>query len=88
MENRQTVSLFCFTFAVPPSRGASCREEVDRSEKGATVKGAQRRLRTLALGISVAAIATQMKRSTAAVRDRAARLKIVVAKSRLKAKRK
>jgi hypothetical protein len=48
-----------------------------------------KRLRTLALsGISVAAMATQMKRSTAAVRDRAARLKIVVAKSRLKAKRK
>jgi hypothetical protein len=33
-------------------------------------------------------MATQMKRSTAAVRNRAARLKIVVAKSRLKAKRK
>jgi hypothetical protein len=48
-----------------------------------------KRLRTLALsGISVAAMATQMKRSTAAVRNRAARLKIVVAKSRLKAKRK
>ena len=48
-----------------------------------------KRLRTLALsGISVAAMATQMKRSTAAVRSRAARLKIVVAKSRLKAKRK
>ena len=48
-----------------------------------------KRLRTLALsGISVAAMATQMNRSTAAVRNRAARLKIVVAKSRLKAKRK
>jgi hypothetical protein len=48
-----------------------------------------KRLRTLVLsGISVAAMATQMKRSTAAVRNRAARLKIVVAKSRLKAKRK
>ena len=48
-----------------------------------------KRLLTLALsGISVAAMATQMKRSTAAVRNRAARLKIVVAKSRLKAKRK
>ena len=48
-----------------------------------------KRLRTLALsGTSVAAMATQMKRSTAAVRNRAARLKIVVAKSRLKAKRK
>jgi hypothetical protein len=48
-----------------------------------------KRLRTVALsGISVAAMATQMKRSTAAVRNRAARLKIVVAKSRLKAKRK
>ena len=48
-----------------------------------------KRLRTLALsGISVAAMATQMKRSTAAVRNRAARLKIVMAKSRLKAKRK
>ena len=48
-----------------------------------------KRLRTLALsGISVAAMATQMKCSTAAVRNRAARLKIVVAKSRLKAKRK
>jgi hypothetical protein len=48
-----------------------------------------KRLRTLALsGISVAAMATQMKRSTAAVRNRAARLKIVVAKLRLKAKRK
>ena len=48
-----------------------------------------KRLRTLALeGISVAAMATQMKRSTAAVRNRAARLKIVVAKWRLKAKRK
>jgi hypothetical protein len=47
-----------------------------------------KRLRTLALsGTSVAAMATQMKRSTAAVRNRAARLKIVVAKSRLKAKR-
>ena len=48
-----------------------------------------KRLRTLALsGTSVAAMATQMKRSTAAVRNRAARLKIVVAKSRLRAKRK
>ncbi len=48
-----------------------------------------KRLRTLALsGISVAAMATPMKRSTAAVRNHAARLKIVVAKSRLKAKRK
>ncbi len=48
-----------------------------------------KRLRTLALsGISVAAMATQMKRSTATVRNRAARLKIVAAKSRLKAKRK
>jgi hypothetical protein len=48
-----------------------------------------KRLGTLALsGKSVAAMATQMKRSTAAVRNRAARLKIVVAKSRLKAKRK
>ena len=48
-----------------------------------------KRLRTLARSeISVAAMATQMKRSTAAVRNRAARLKIVVAKSRLKAKRK
>ncbi len=48
-----------------------------------------KRLRTPALsGISVAAMATQMTRSTAAVRNRAARLKIVVAKSRLKAKRK
>jgi len=48
-----------------------------------------KRLRTLALSeISVAAMATQMKRSTAAVRNRAARLKIVMAKSRLKAKRK
>jgi hypothetical protein len=47
-----------------------------------------KRLRTLALsGISVAAMPRQMKRSTAAVRNRAARLKIVVAKSRLKAKR-
>jgi hypothetical protein len=36
-----------------------------------------KRLRTLALsGISVAAMATQMKRSTAAVRNRAARLKL------------
>jgi hypothetical protein len=42
-----------------------------------------KRLRTLALsGISVLAMATQMKRSTAAVRNRAARLKIVVAKSK------
>jgi hypothetical protein len=41
-----------------------------------------KRLRTLALsGINVAAMATQ-KRSTAAVRNRAARLKIVVAKSK------
>ncbi len=41
-----------------------------------------KRLRALALsGISVAAMATQ-KRSTAAVRNRAARLKIVVAKSK------
>ncbi len=48
-----------------------------------------KRLRTVApSGISVAAMATQMKRSTAAVRNRAARLKIVVAESRLKAKRK
>jgi hypothetical protein len=48
-----------------------------------------KRLGTLALsGKNVAAMATQMKRSTAAVRNRAARLKIVVAKSRLKAKRK
>ena len=48
-----------------------------------------KRLRTLALsGISVAAMATQMKHSTAAVRNRAARLKIVVAKLKLKAKRK
>jgi hypothetical protein len=47
-----------------------------------------KRLRTPALsGLSVAAM-TQMKRSTAAVRNRAARLKIVTAKSRLKAKRK
>jgi hypothetical protein len=46
-------------------------------------------LRALALsGISVAAMAGQMKRSTAAVRNRAARLKIVMAKSRLKSKRK
>ena len=48
------------------------------------------RLRVLALsGTSVAAMAKQMKRSTAAVRNRAYRLKIVVAKSRLglKAKR-
>jgi hypothetical protein len=45
-------------------------------------------LRALAVsGKSVAAMAGQMKRSTAAVRNRAARLKIVVAKSRLKAKR-
>jgi septum formation topological specificity factor MinE len=34
------------------------------------------------MGTSVAAMAKQMKRSTAAVRNRAARLKIVVAKSR------
>ena len=41
------------------------------------------RLRKLALtGISVAAMAKQMHRSMAAVRNRAARLKIVVAKSR------
>ena len=45
------------------------------------------RLRKLALtGTSVAAMAKQMKRSTAAVRNRAYRLKVVVAKSRLKAK--
>jgi hypothetical protein len=45
------------------------------------------RLRALALSrISVAAIAEQMRRSKAAVRNRARRLKIVVAKSRLKAK--
>jgi len=43
--------------------------------------------RKLALtGTSVAAMAKQMKRSTAAVRNRAYRLKVVVAKSRLKAK--
>jgi len=42
------------------------------------------RLRALALSrISVAAMAEQMKRSKAAVRNRARRLKIVVAKSRL-----
>jgi hypothetical protein len=41
------------------------------------------RLRKLALtGISVAAMAKQMHRSMAAVRNRDARLKIVVAKSR------
>ena len=43
-----------------------------------------KRLRTLALsGTSVAAMATQVKRSKAAVRNRARRLKIVVGKSRL-----
>jgi hypothetical protein len=48
-----------------------------------------KRLRALALSrISVAAMAEQMKRSKAAVRNRARRLKIVVAKSRVKAKRK
>ena len=42
------------------------------------------RLRSLALsGMSVAAMSEQMKRSKAAVRNRARRLKIVVAKSRL-----
>ena len=42
------------------------------------------RLRKLALtGTSVAVIAKQMHRSVAAVRNRAARLKIVVAKSRI-----
>jgi hypothetical protein len=41
------------------------------------------RLRKLSLtGMSVAAMAKQMHRSMAAVRNRAARLKIVVAKSR------
>jgi hypothetical protein len=45
------------------------------------------RLRVLALsGTSVAAIAKQMKRSTAAVRNRAYLLKIVVVKSSLGAK--
>ncbi len=43
------------------------------------------RLRTLALsGASVAEMAKRMKRSEEAVRSRAYRLKIVVAKSRLK----
>ena len=46
------------------------------------------RLRALALSrISVAAMAEQMKRSKAGVRNRARRLKIVVAKSRLGLKR-
>jgi hypothetical protein len=45
------------------------------------------RLRALALsGASAATIAEQIKRTEAAVRKRAARLNIVVAKSRLKAK--
>jgi hypothetical protein len=43
------------------------------------------RLRGLASsGISVAAMAKRMKRSVAAVRNRAARLSIVVAKSRIR----
>jgi hypothetical protein len=47
------------------------------------------RLRALALSrISVAAMAEQMKRSKAAVRNRARRLKIVMAKSRLGVKAK
>jgi len=47
------------------------------------------RLRVLALsGASVAAMAEQLKRSPAAVRNRANRLKIVVAKSRRRKKAK
>ena len=47
------------------------------------------RLRTLALsGASVAEMAKQMKRSEEAVRSRAYRLKIVVAKSRMRPKAK
>ncbi len=34
--------LFCFTFAVPLSSGASRQEEVDRKETGATIKVAHR----------------------------------------------
>ncbi len=45
------------------------------------------RLRALAFsGTSAGTIAAQIKRSEAAVRKRAARLKVLVAKSRLKAK--
>lgn len=74
-----------------PNEGASLSEGEEMSPLGSIpwTSEEDKRLRTLALSeISVAAMATQMKRSTAAVPNRAARLKIVVAKSRLKAKRK
>jgi hypothetical protein len=75
----------------PPNEGASLSEGEEMRPVGSIpwTSEEDKRLRTLALSeISVAAMATQLKRSTAAVRNRAARLKIVVAKSRLKAKRK
>jgi hypothetical protein len=74
-----------------PNEAVSLSEGEEMSPLGSIpwTSEEDKRLRTLALSeISVAAMATQMKRSTAAVRNRAARLKIVVAKSRLKAKRK
>jgi len=50
--------------------------------KGLAVELGRRNDPGVGTGISVAAMAKQMHRSMAAVRNRAARLKIVVAKSR------